>query len=228
MAYDYTKLAQWSTFNVNAQTKGWYYTSSVDNLATVEASGYFNSALSNSSEDETDLIAVGDVISVYASNGNAMLAVTGVDPITTSEMSVSSNTLGLYTTVAITAAEFNGMYAAPKLLVAAPGAGKKIILKQLQLDMTYGAAAFAAGGVAAAQYDSTVHGAGIIASTTLSAATFQATASTTFTFNAGVVPLTASTTTNKGLYLSNLTAAFTTGDSDFVAHVWYSIISASA
>jgi hypothetical protein len=126
-----------------------------------------------------------------------------------------------YATVAITAAEFNGMYAAPKLLVAAPGANRLLVLDKLDLLMTYGAANYAAGGVAAVQYDSTANGAGVIASTTLSAATFQAAASTGFVFNGGVVPQTFSTCVNKGLYLSNITGAFTTGDSNFVGHIWY-------
>lgn len=129
-----------------------------------------------------------------------------------------------YAAVAITAAQFNGMYAAPKLLVAAGGANTLVVLEQLQLAMTYVSANYAAGGVAAVQYDSTANGAGVIASTTLSAATFQAAASTTFTMNAGVVPLPFTTTVNKGLYLSNITGAFTTGDSTMVAHVWYRII----
>ena len=129
-----------------------------------------------------------------------------------------------YVAVAVTAAQFNGMYAAPKLLLAAQGANTLIVLDQLQLVMTYGSANYAAGGVAAVQYDSTVNGAGVIASTTLAAATFQAAASSTFTMNAGVVVLPFTTTVNKGLYLSNITAAFTTGDSDFVAHLWYRVI----
>lgn len=129
-----------------------------------------------------------------------------------------------YTTVAISAAEFNGMYAAPKLLVAAGGADTLLVLDKLDLLMTYGAAAYAAGGVAAVQYDSTANGAGVIASSTLAAATFQAAASTGFVFNGGVVPQTFSTCVNKGLYLSNITAAFTTGDSDFVAHIWYKVV----
>jgi hypothetical protein len=129
-----------------------------------------------------------------------------------------------YTTVAITAAQFNGMYAAPKLLVAAPGANKLLVIDKVDLLMTFVSAAYAAGGVAAVQYDSTVNGAGVIASTTLSAATFQAGVSTGFMFNTGVVPQTFSTCVNKGLYLSNITGAFTTGDSTFVAHIWYKII----
>jgi len=129
-----------------------------------------------------------------------------------------------YTTVAITAAQFNGMYAAPKLLVAAGGANTLVVIDQLQLVMTYVSANYAAGGVAAVQYDSTANGAGVIASSTLAADTFQAAASTTFTMNAGVVALPFTTTVNKGLYLSNITGAFTTGDSTFVAHIWYRII----
>lgn len=133
-----------------------------------------------------------------------------------------------YTTVAITAAQFNGMYAAPKLLLAAPGNNKLIVVNRLALVMTYGSAAFASGGVVAAQYDSTVHGAGVLATNAEAAADFFATASTTFAFNGtsgntvGILPFT--TSVNKGLYLSNLTGAFTTGDSTFVAQVWYSII----
>lgn len=129
-----------------------------------------------------------------------------------------------YTTVAISAAEFNGMYAAPKLLVAAGGANTLLVLDKVDLLMTYVSAAYADGGVVAVQYDSTANGAGVIASTTLSAATFQAAVSTGFMFNTGVVPQTFSTCVNKGLYLSNITGAFTTGDSTFVAHVWYKTI----
>lgn len=126
-----------------------------------------------------------------------------------------------YATVAITASEFNGMYATPKLLVAAGGADTLLVLDKVQLLMTYDSAAYAAGGVAAVQYDSTANGAGVIASSTLAAATFQATASTGWNFNSGVVAETFSTCVNKGLYLSNVTGAFTTGDSDMVAHIWY-------
>lgn len=133
-----------------------------------------------------------------------------------------------YTTVAITAAQFNGMYAAPKLLLAAPGANKLILVKQMALVMTFGSADYAAGGVVAAQYDSTVHGAGVLATNSEAAADFFAAASTTFSFlgtsgnTVGALPF--STTVNKGLYLSNATGAFTTGDSTFVAQIWYSII----
>lgn len=141
---------------------------------------------------------------------------------------VVPNTNLIYTTVAITAAEWNGMYAAPKLLIAAPGANKLIVVEQMLLLMTFVSAAYAAGGVVAAQYDSTVHGAGVLATNSEAAADFAAAASTAFQFEpisgntVGALPF--STTVNKGLYLSNQTGAFTTGDGTWVAHIWYQII----
>lgn len=129
-----------------------------------------------------------------------------------------------YVAVPITAAEFNGMYAAPKELVAAAGADTLLVLDRVILAMTYGSAAYAAGGVAHVQYDDTANGAGVIASTTLAAASFQDTASTVYSFNAGVVEYPFATCVNQGLFLSNITGAFTTGDSDMVAHVWYKVI----
>lgn len=129
-----------------------------------------------------------------------------------------------YAAVVVSAADFNGMYATPKQLVAAAGANTLIVLDRVELLMTYNSAAFAAGGVAAVQYDSTANGAGVLASSTVAAAAFQATVSTGYVFNQGAVSQPFSTTVNKGLYLSNLTAAFTTGNSAMVAHVWYKVI----
>ena len=174
-------------------------------------------------------IFVGNVSNVATGvlmSGDATLTNAGVLAIGANKVlsSMISPLIRKYVAVPITAAEFNGMYAAPKLLLAAGGANTLLVLDQLQLVMTYGSANYAAGGVAAVQYDSTANGAGVIASSTLAAATFQAAASTTFTMNAGVVALPFTTTVNKGLYLSNITGAFTTGDSARVAHLWYRTI----
>lgn len=127
--------------------------------------------------------------------------------------------------ISITLAEFLAMYDTPIQLVPAQGSGTLLIFKQLQIAQTYGSAALASGGVAAVQYDSSVHGTGVIASTTLSAATFQVTASSVYTMNPGVVVLPTTTTANKGLYLSCLSGDFTAGTaSTFVANIWYSVI----
>lgn len=135
------------------------------------------------------------------------------------------NTQLIYAAVPISAAEFKAMYDTPKQLVAAPGANKLISVDKIDLLMTFVSADYAAGGVVAAQYDSTAHGAGVVASTTWAAASFFVGVSTGFLLGASSsVAQTFSTCVNKGLFLSNLTGDFTTGDSTFVAHVWYRII----
>lgn len=131
--------------------------------------------------------------------------------------------------VAMTAAQFNGMYAAPVAMIAAPGANRLIVVDRAVLLMTYGSANYASGGVVGFQYDSTVNGAGAKATNTEAAADFFAAASTSFQFvgtsgnTVGAVPF--STSVNKGLYLSNATGAFTTGDSTWVAKIYYRIVS---
>lgn len=129
-----------------------------------------------------------------------------------------------YVAVPVSAAEFNGMYAAPKLLVAAGGANTLLVVDQMVLAMTFVSADYAAGGVVAAQYDSTVHGGGVLATATEAAADFFAAASTSFRSAGSTAIAPFSTSVNKGLYLSNATQAFTTGDSTFVAHIWYRLI----
>lgn len=133
-----------------------------------------------------------------------------------------------FASVAITASQWNGMYAAPVQLIAAPGANKLISVESMELIMTFGTTDYAAGGVVAAQYGSTVHGAGPAATNTEAAADFFAAASTVFQFlgvsgnTVGALPF--STTVNTALYLSNATQAFTTGDSTWVAKVYYRIV----
>ena len=164
--------------------------------------------------------------------GNPTSGTANVEEITLGNLlSFSGTTLQVdptilnYAAVPITAAQFNGMYDAPMLLVAAPGANKLLSLDKIDLLMTFVSADYAAGGVVAAQYDSTVHGAGVLASTTWAAASFFVGVSTGFVLgSSSTVAQTFSTCVNKGLYLSNLTQAFTTGDSTFVAHVWYRVI----
>lgn len=166
-----------------------------------------------------------DIVFISYSDGKGFFTVTGSAlSLQTFTSLAPGNSLLQSAEVSITAAQFNGMYAAPVQLVAAPGANQLLILDQFQLFMDYNSVAYAAGGTAAVQYDSTVNGAGVIASTTLANTAFQATASSTFTFNPGVVVLPAATTVNKGLYLSNISAAFTTGNSPFVAYVWYRVV----
>ena len=123
-------------------------------------------------------------------------------------------------TVSLTAAQILGMYATPVQLVAAPGAGKSIVLHRLLLRLVYGTTQFASGGTVSAEYDSVAHAAGTLATGTIAAATINAAASSD-----NMLPgIAVAPTQNKGLFISNATGAFTTGDSTATVYVWYSII----
>jgi hypothetical protein len=127
--------------------------------------------------------------------------------------------------VAMTAAQWNGMYATPFQLVAAPGANNIIMVDEITLGMTFVSANYASGGVVGAQYTNTIHGAGPAASTTEAAADFYAGASTMFELHANVgtgAPF--ATAVNAGVFLSNLTGPFTTGDSTWLVDVYYRVV----
>lgn len=201
-----------------------------DSLATITTAGYLNQIASvPANQGFSPVQTLGyyplpqDFWFIYFSGGSGMFSVSidGNGVVTLTQAVGNSN----LATVTMTAAEFNGMYAAPKLLVAPPGANKMHLVNNMQLVMTYGSANYAAGGIVAAQYDSTVHGGGVLATNSEAAADFFAAASTVFKFNGGLLLAPFSTCGNKGLYLSNATQAFTTGDSTFVALVKYSTIS---
>jgi len=198
----------------------WSLVDTVSNYAAVVAQGYLTAQ-----QDLGHVFYPNDVIYVSYVGGAGFFKMSfSGDLITLAPAIVTLNT-NLSAQVPISASEFNGMYDAPKLLVAAPGANEILIHDSTELVLTYNANAYAAGGTVAVQYDSTVHGAGVIASTTLANTAFQVTASNVFTFNRGVVALPFSSCVNKGLYLSNISGAFTTGDSAMVANVYYKILS---
>lgn len=162
------------------------------------------------------------VTTVKILDANVTTAKIADDAVTTAKL---DPTTLQYASVLVSAAEFNGMYAAPKLLVAAPGANKLIVLAQANVNLLWGAAQFASGGAVHIQYDSTANGAGVKASLTQAAAGFTgATANTMFPFGQTITSFASSTTVNKGLYLSNATGAFTTGDSTFIVDVWYRVV----
>lgn len=152
--------------------------------------------------------------------------VTAIQPNVVDSGKLALNTIQ-YIQVPMTAAQWNGMYAAPFELLPAPGAGKLIVVDSCVLKMTFVAAQYADGGAVALQYDSTVHGAGTLASATLAAATVNAYAASS---NVSLAPLVTSsaitTTENKGLYISNQTGAFTTGDGTWHVSLAYRVITA--
>lgn len=137
-----------------------------------------------------------------------------------------SGMLGVvYATGAITAAEFKGMFAAPKEIIAAQGANKVIKVHGFVLNLDYGAAQFTTGGVTSLQYGPVIEGGGPIITTAIAAASFNnAVADSVYsTANAAIVT-TSLLSENLGVYLSNQTAAFAVGDSTFTYYIWYSVV----
>lgn len=171
--------------------------------------------------------SAGNVATAVPMTGEVTIANTGATVI--SANAVDSGALALntiqYVKVPMTAAQWNGMYGAPFIMIAAPGAGNMIVVRGAVLAMTFVSANFAVGGNVALQYDSTIQGAGPLASATVAAATVNAYGASSDVGVAGADTSGASSTkVNKGLYLSNDTAAFTTGDGTWNIHIWYEIV----
>ena len=84
MAYNYENLTLVQQNFVQGLLNLWTYTTTVDNLATVETSGYFvpSAAPINSTDDLTGKIQVGDFINITASNASDIVIVTALNPIT--------------------------------------------------------------------------------------------------------------------------------------------------
>jgi hypothetical protein len=129
-----------------------------------------------------------------------------------------------YVNIAMTLAQWNGMYAAPFQIVAAPGANKILRLASMVIYQTYGSAQLTAGGVVALQYGNSAHGAGPLASNSEQASDFTGAAANQNYFFIGTSGngSNAADQTNAGLFLSNATQAFATGTgSSFQVHAWY-------
>ncbi len=185
--------------------------------------GNYNITHTNASFGQSTAFVVPD-----PANANAVhLVGAGAHPFVSGNVPMASGTDGLMVdsgvalaslqpftaTVTIVASDVTGAYAAPKVIIAAPGAGKTIVILNCQI-YTSVSTAFAGGGVAVLQYDSTVHGAGTVAlSATTPAVEITAAASQIYSqLGLGSIATTVLTgVTNKGIYFSNQTGAFTGG-----------------
>lgn len=125
-----------------------------------------------------------------------------------------------HSTVAITSANILAMYAAPVALIAAPGAGKNIVVHKVMMTMVTTATVYANGGVVVFQIAATANGGGTATTATIAAAVVNAVAGTSYTT---VIPVSYTGTANTGLYISNQTAAFITGTGTATVDIWYSI-----
>ena len=247
MAFDIKYLGKVSSSGNGFAPNVWSYNGSTadgadDTAAEIAASGYFNGAQVDLAS-ATGKLEIGDVIMYRGSDANGMLSVTAVTTnVTTSSFAaigtvdtaqIAGNavtsakldtSLVQSAVTSLTLAEFIGLYTTSFELVAAPGAGLKLILMRATLGVDYGGTVLANGGAVHVQYANTANGSGTKASNTLAAATLiAATADTTFGFTPVDTTLPDATTLNEGLYFAAATADFTGGTgSTYEAQIWYS------
>ncbi len=129
-----------------------------------------------------------------------------------------------HATVTISSADLLALYSAPKLLIAAPGAGHSIEILKANFAITRTSTAYITGGGAAIiQYDSTTHGGGTQAcDSTIAATVITGSAGLSNTFRDGAIISDATTTVdNKGVYFSAATGDFTAGTGTAVMDIWY-------
>lgn len=126
---------------------------------------------------------------------------------------------GQVTQVALTAAQITTLHSAPVSLVAAPGAGKAILVHGTTVQFKYGTTQFTGGGAVNPVY----HGATTnLLSGSVAAATIQAAASATVSCGAEAAALALSSNTGVDLYAG--TADFAAGDSTAIVTIWYDVI----
>ena len=205
-----------------------YYTA--DSQLVVAASGYFNggSAYKGLSAD----LVTGDFVNVYSSDDSSLMKyrVTNTSGVVTSLLMGGS----IQSVTALTAAQINGMYGAPVVLLAAPGADRVLILESVILVPADALTTdYAAGGAVHIQYNATINGGGLIASGTVAAGEFTSDAETTMSLfhpltTSGNDAVAGTKVENEGLYLSNATQAFTTGTMTYNAYAKASVIAVSA
>jgi hypothetical protein len=111
--------------------------------------------------------------------------------------------------VVLTPAQIKTLYSAPTQIIAAPGAGKSIVLLDALARFTYTTPQYTGGGAVQLQYDSTVHAGGTTPLAVLPAATVNAAASSDTQLQDSSLAVVV--TQNKGIYASAATADFATG-----------------
>ena len=125
--------------------------------------------------------------------------------------------------VPLTAAQVLAMFATPQALIAAPGAGKAIVVDAIAVEFVPGSIAFLAGGAVSINYTAgaAVHSGTLPAATIIAAALGPKTL-TQLGMQTGASGLAAPL--NTGLTIGNATAAFTTGNGLVYVYIWYSIV----
>lgn len=177
-----------------------------------------------------DALAVG-------TNGQVLVGSTGVDPVfatigstgATITSTLGAGTLNMdvatdlmvHKTVAISSANILAMNGAPVELIAAPAAGKNLVIHKVMFTMDTTATQYANGGVVVFQLGNTAAGAGTETTAQIAAAVVNAAGpATSYTT---VIPVSYTGLAATGLFISNETAAFATGTGTATVDIWYSV-----
>lgn len=211
---DFTKFHGYAS-DADARLTPWKYRSLVDTMATMLVAGYLNAYI--------DEMKVGDLVYLVGTDGFGWFRVSSV----TTNVTLDAASGGGSAIVTITSAEMLALAAAPKTLVAAPGAGLVARFQSIDLFMDYGTATYV---VANAGDDLSVRytdGAGAIVSQTLQAQGFVDATVDAYLQGQAVdeVGGTLAAHANQPLVLDNIGAAeYTTGDSPVYAKVRYELV----
>jgi len=200
------------------------YDIATDTLTTATVAGSLSNALPSAN------IFVGSAANLatgVALTGAATISNTGVLTIANNAVDYAqlAADVAVLGTVTLTAAQILGMYAAPVVLVAAPGVGNLIQIDSILWDIAFVTTQYAAGGPIQAQYGATINGGGPAASASIAAATLNGVAASGFlTEGSTGINVTKAASLNTGVYLSNTTGAFTTGNSTVTLYVKYRVM----
>lgn len=157
---------------------------------------------------------LGNVQDSGISSSSVSSLITQVAGVTTSSFTLNTASVG-------------AAYAAPVQLLAAPGAGKTILIQEGSIyTASTGNTAYATGTSPVIQYDSTVHGAGTAATSALATGDLTAASSQIKSVANPTGALTG--ITNKGIFFSNATGAYTAGTGTNVTiSLTYQIVTAT-
>jgi hypothetical protein len=216
---------------------GWFtYDATTDAFVSVAANGGLSNTLPSGD------IFVGNasnVATAAAMSGDATLSNTGVLTIAAGAVTgskIAANAVdyanlaldvAASATISLTAAQIIGMSATPVQLIAAPGAGKLVLIDSILWDVAFGTTQYTGGGAIAAQYGNTALGAGPAASGTLAAASLNGVAASDFLSNAGsagLLNVARTAALNTAVFISNATAPFAAGDSTATLYVRYRVV----
>lgn len=191
------------------------YKSITDAMATILVDGYFNTYLSE--------LSIGDLIYILATDGAGWYSVTSV----TTNVAISASSGAAQSTVAVTSAELLALAAAPKTLVAAPGAGKVARFRSIESFLDFNTTAYTitnAGDDLSVRY---TNGAGALVSQTIQAQGFLDATEDSYMQGEAIIQQVGDLAdiANQALVLDNIGAAeYTLGDSPITVVVHYDIL----